>query len=299
VAPTDELADALAAASGAAVESLRPVGGGDINEAFRAELADGRAVFVKTRAGAAAGEYEAEAAGLRWLGEGEIVRVPEVVAIGGGEEAAGGPAFLALAWVEPGRLSADGAEEFGRALAAMHALGAPAHAWLPGVEAGGRQRIGSLGLEATPGTEWAEVYARQRLLPLARMASEQGSLGPDGVAAVERVCERIAELAGPPEPPARLHGDLWSGNLHADERGRGWLIDPSAQGGHREMDLAMLRLFGAPSERIFAAYEETAPLAAGAAERVGLWQLQPLLVHAVLFGGHYGAAATRTAAGYA
>ena len=301
MATTTELADALAAAAGAAVESLRPVGGGDINEAYRAQLADGRVVFVKTRAAATAGEYEAEAAGLRWLGEGEVVRVPEVVAVGGGEKEGhgGGPAFLALAWVEPGRLSADGAEEFGRALAAMHALGAPAHAWLPGVEAGGRQRIGSLGLEAIPGADWVEVYAHQRLLPLARMAAEQGSLGPDGVAAVERVGARIVELAGPPEPPARLHGDLWSGNLHADGRGRGWLIDPSAQGGHREMDLAMLRLFGAPSERIFAAYEEAAPLAAGAAERVGLWQLQPLLVHAVLFGGHYGAAATRIAAGYA
>ena len=106
-------------------------------------------------------------------------------------------------------------------------------------------------------------------------------------------------MPGPPEPPARLHGDLWSGNVLADADGRAWLIDPSAYGGHREVDLAMLRLFGAPSERIFAAYEEVAPLAAGWEERVRLWQLLPLLVHAVLFGGSYRGAAERAARHYA
>lgn len=314
--PAPELSEALAAATGAAVETLRPLGGGDINEAYAAELDDGRRLFVKTRSGADPGEYAAEAAGLRWLGEGGLMRVPGVVAVGGMAQEVGAgarkgdgsrerpgrgndPPFLALEWVAPGRLGSHGAEEFGAALARMHELGAPAHAWLPGTGAGGEQRIGSLGLAAVPGESWPEVYAGQRLLPLARMAFDQGSLGTDGVEAIEGVCARIGELAGPPEPPARLHGDLWSGNLHADDRGRGWLIDPSAQGGHREMDLAMLRLFGTPSERIFSAYEEVAPLADAHADRVGLWQLQPLLVHAVLFGGHYGAAATRTAAGYA
>ena len=116
---------------------------------------------------------------------------------------------------------------------------------------------------------------------------------------MERVCERLDELAGAPEPPARLHGDLWSGNVMADSRGRPWLIDPSAYGGHREVDLAMLRLFGAPSARVFAAYEEVAPLAPGWEQRVELWQLLPLIVHAVLFGGSYRGAAERIARRYA
>lgn len=102
---------------------------------------------------------------------------------------------------------------------------------------------------------------------------------------------RIDALAGPDEAPARLHGDLWGGNVLGTA-----LIDPAAHGGHRETDLAMLRLFGGPSERCFAAYAEVAPLADGHRERVGLWQLQPLLVHAILFGGSYGAAVERTAA---
>jgi fructosamine-3-kinase len=272
------------------VRDARAVAGGDINEAYAVELADGGRAFVKTRSGADAGEYEAEAAGLRWLAEGEVA-VPAVLAVGTG------PRFLALRWVEPGRLSGPGAEELGRGLAATHALGAPAHGWLPGEL--DRQRIGSLALPTTPGEEWPSVYARQRLLPLARMARERGALDADGAAAVATVCERISELAGPPEPPARLHGDLWAGNVHADADGRPWLIDPSAHGGHRELDLAMLRLFGTPGgERTFAAYEDVHPLSDGHRDRVELWQLQPLLVHAVLFGGHYGAAAERAARRY-
>lgn len=120
----------------------------------------------------------------------------------------------------------------------------------------------------------------------------------EGCEAVERVCGRQAELYGPAEPPSRLHGDLWSGNVMSDREGRPWLIDPAAYGGHREVDLAMLRLFGAPSPRVFAAYEEVAPLAAGWRDRVELYQLLPLLVHTLLFGGSYAAAAERAARRY-
>jgi fructosamine-3-kinase len=286
------IADALERGLGAPVDGLHPVGGGDINDAYGAELRSGERLFVKTRPDADPDEYVAEAAGLRWLAEGGEVRVPEVIAVGAEED----PPFLALEWVEPGRLSKDGAEAFGRGLAQLHARGAPAHGWLPGEE--GEQRIGSLRLQSAPTETWAELYAEQRLRPLAAMAFEGGALERSGLEAVESVCERIDSLAGPAEPPARLHGDLWSGNVHSDRDGQAWLIDPSAHGGHRELDLAMLRLFGAPSERAFGAYEEQAPLAAGHEERVELWQLQPLLVHAVLFGGHYGQAAEAAAGSY-
>ena len=128
-----------------------------------------------------------------------------------------------------------------------------------------------------------------------RAAADRAALPPGGAAAIEAVIERLPELAGPPEPPARLHGDLWGGNVLASAGGRPYLIDPAAYGGHREVDLAMLRLFGGAAPRTLAAYEEVHPLAAGHERRVPLYQLFPLLVHAVLFGGSYGASAVRAA----
>jgi fructosamine-3-kinase len=267
------------------------VGGGDINEAFRVRTADGSDAFVKTRADAAPGEYAAEAAGLRWLAEPGALRTPRVLSIDDGH--------LALEWVEPGRLDARGIEELGRGLAATHAAGAPRFGGLVQSNGGEPARFGSLALSNDPTDDWPTFYAERRLRSLAKLAGERGALSGGGVRAVEGVCERIAELCGPPEPPARLHGDLWSGNVMADVEGRPWLIDPSAYGGHREVDLAMLRLFGAPSARVFSAYEEVAPLAAGWEERVELYQLLPLLVHALLFGGSYRGAAERIAVSYA
>ncbi|HEX4562988.1 MAG TPA: fructosamine kinase family protein [Solirubrobacteraceae bacterium] len=268
---------------------IRRVGGGDINEAFHVVLEDGSAAFVKTRAQAVPGEYATEAAGLEWLAQAGTVRVPRVLAIDEG--------YLALEWVARGTLSADGAEEFGRGLAGLHAAGAPHFGAPP--NASGQPRFGSLALSNEPTDDWPTFYSERRLRPLARIGSERNVLSPVGVADVESVCERMRELCGPPEPPARLHGDLWHGNVMAGEDGVAWLIDPSAYGGHREVDLAMLRLFGAPSERVFSSYEEVAPLADGAPDRVGLYQLLPLLVHALLFGGSYVRAAEQMAARYA
>jgi fructosamine-3-kinase len=275
---------AMSLPAGASV--VARVGGGDINEAYRVTLADGSDAFVKTRVDAEAGEYAAEAAGLRWLAEPGALRTPRVLDVG--------TDYLALEWIEPGRLSSAGAEELGRGLAATHTAGAPAFGL-----AGAGASFGSLALSNEPTADWPSFYAERRLRPLARIAGQRGALSAAGVAAVERVADRMAALAGPPEPPSRLHGDLWSGNVMADAQGRAWLIDPSTYGGHREVDLAMLRLFGTPSERIFDAYEELAPLADGWQERVELYQLLPLLVHAGLFGGSYRGAAERVASRYA
>ena len=248
--------------------------------------------FRKSRPDATRADFEMEAAGLLWLGEAEGIRVPEVLGIGGD------PGWLELELIVPGRLSESGAEELGLALAGMHALGAPHHGALPPGAPDSTLRLGLLGVELAPADSWPELYAGQFLTPLSRLARDGGSLGEGDARAVASVCERIEDLAGEAEPPARLHGDLWSGNVLAGEDGLAWLIDPAAYGGHREIDLAMLRLFGAPSERIFAAYEEAAPLADGHAERIPLWQILPLLVHAVLFGGSYGASAGRAARTY-
>jgi fructosamine-3-kinase len=299
------LADAVAAATGRRVVATRRAAGGSINEAWALELEGGARAFVKTRAGALAGEYATEAAGLRWLADGGVA-VPEVLAVGDGDgDGDGAVRFLALGWIDEGRLDAAGAEALGRGLAALHAAGAPAFgAPPPGAPAGedgevAPMRIGELRIPNEPAADWPSFYAQRRLAPLARLAAERGALGTTGQRAVERVCERIGELAGPAEPPARLHGDLWGGNVLAGADGRARLVDPAAYGGHREIDLAMLRLFGTPAQSVFDAYEEAAPLAAGHGDRVELWQLFPLLVHAALFGGSYGDAAERAARRYA
>jgi fructosamine-3-kinase len=281
----------LAAALGEEVVGLEPVPGGDLNAAYRATLAGGRRVFVKTSPDAAPGAYTAEAAGLRWLGAAGALPVPEVLAVD--------ERWLALAWVD-GRGPLDEAA-LGRGLAQLHRAGAQRHGSLPG--AGGSDSapyvLGPLTLPNAPRDAWPAFYAESRLLPLTRMAAQRGALDAAGVRAVEAVVARIDELAGPPEPPARLHGDLWSGNVHAGAGGRPWLIDPAAYGGHREIDLAMLSLFGSPSAAFGAAYDEVWPRADGHRERVALHQLLPLLVHAVLFGGGYGASARRAAERYA
>jgi fructosamine-3-kinase len=284
------LAEALAAGTGRAVAGARRVGGGDINDAWALELEGGGRAFVKTRDDAPAGEYAAEAAGLRWLAEARALRVPEVLALGDGAD---GPRFLALEWVDEGRLSPLGQEELGRGLAALHAAGAASF--------GGERplHLGRLRLPGEPTDDWPSFYTECRVRPLLRRAAGSGALSESAVRAVERVCDRLPALAGPPEPPARLHGDLWSGNVLAGADGRPWLIDPAAYGGHREVDLAMLQLFGTPDPRVLGAYDEVHPRAAGHEDRVALWQLFPLLVHAVLFGGSYGAAVERAARRYA
>ena len=271
----------MAAACGRAVSGLRRVGGGDINDAFLASLDGGGRAFVKTRADAPPGEYEGEAAALRWLGEPGALGVPEV--LGASDD------VLVLEWLDEG--PAGDEADLGRGLAIVHAAGAAAF--------GGAQplRIGPLELPNDPLPDWPSFYAERRLRPLAARARDRGALSAAGARAVEDVCDRIAEPAGPPEPPARLHGDLWSGNV-LWSGGRPYVIDPIAYGGHREVDLAMLRLFGSPGPRLLAAYEDVAPLAGGHEDRVPLYQLFPLLVHAVLFGGGYGASAERAARRY-
>jgi fructosamine-3-kinase len=239
-------------------------------------LDDGTEVVVKAGEPSA---IAAEAAGLRWLAEPGVVGVPEVLGTSAGR--------MVSTQVPEGRPDPDAAARLGRGLAALHAAGAPAfgspppggpvHAW-----------IGDAEMVNETGEHWPSWYAEHRVLPYARRARDRGTFSADDVAVVERACARFDAVAGPAEPPARLHGDLWTGNV-LWAGGQGWVIDPAAHGGHRETDLAMLALFGAPQlDTILAAYDEAAPLTEGWRDRVGLHQLFPLLVHTVLFGGGYG-----------
>jgi fructosamine-3-kinase len=258
---------------GTAVVATTPVPGGDICTATRVRLSDGGSVLVKTRPHAPADFFRTEAEGLRWLAAAEGAAVPAVLAA---EDDC-----LILEWVEAGRPSPEAAERLGRDLSLTHAGGAPVF----GTGSGTDGYIGTLPLPNRPAESWPEFYATRRVLPYLKLAVDRGGISPADADAVERVVRRIGDLAGPDEPPARLHGDLWSGNLIWGQDGRVRLVDPAAYGGHRETDLAMLALFGCPQlERVLAAYQEVSPLADGWEDRVPLHQLFPLLVHACLFG---------------
>ena len=137
------------------------------------------------------------------------------------------------------------------------------------------------------------------MLPYLKLARDRGAVSEAEAGLVEGVIGKLTALL-PEEPPARLHGDLWNGNVLWGQEGRVWLIDPAAYGGHRELDLAMLALFGLPHlPRVLEAYQERRPLADGWEDRLPLHQLFPLLVHAALFGGGYGTRAAEAAARYA
>ncbi|WP_239116192.1 fructosamine kinase family protein [Planotetraspora kaengkrachanensis] len=238
---------------------------------------DGRRLFVKKGA-----DFTAEAAGLRWLAEPAAVVVPEVVEADGDT--------LVLEWIETAPATAAAAERFGHELAALHAAGAE------GFGAPWPGSIAELPMGNGPAPDWPTFYTSQRVLPFVRQARDAGGLSAADVDLVEEACDRVKEVSGPAEPPARIHGDLWNGNLlwtapsgRGDSGpGRVALVDPAAHGGHRETDLAMLALFGAPHlATILGAYREAAPPADGWRERVPLHQLHPLAVHVCLYGDAY------------
>jgi fructosamine-3-kinase len=288
----EQLRSAIAYALDAEVIDAHSVAGGDVARSYRVELADGRVVFAKTHSDPPPGFFVTEAAGLRWLRETGAVAVPDVLAVsdGSGPDAGGPTALLVLEWIDEDRGATTDEHAFGRALANLHRAGAPCF----GRE--DRRPTGSRSLPNDPTDSWAEFYADRRLRPLVRMARDANAVDEGVLADIERISGNLASMGGAQEPPARLHGDLWAGNRIVDRNRRSWLIDPAAHGGHREFDLAMMRLFGGFGDAAFAAYHDEFPLADGWEQRVPLHQLAPLLVHAVKFGGAYRAAVANAVA---
>ncbi|MFV0457701.1 MAG: fructosamine kinase family protein [Actinomycetales bacterium] len=273
---------------GLGVCATSPVHGGDIATALRLETADGP-LFLKWLANPSPGLFEREASGLRVLAahRPQNLRVPRVVR----EHRQG----LVLEWIPQGPRSDATEAELGRGLAGLHRASNETFGAVDSSLAG---YLGSAPVDLTPTTTWSEFFVHRRVLPLVARAVEMGRINPDALALAERLAVRADELCGPPERPALLHGDLWAGNRLVDSGGVNWLIDPACHWGHREYDLAMMHLFGGFGPECFAAYDEAFALAPGWQERVDWYQVPPLLVHAILFGGGYGASAMRALARY-
>lgn len=260
---------------GLGVAAMVPLGGGDVAEAYRVLLDDSTTVFAKTKPGAVDGFFTTEATGLDWLRDTQTVAVPQVIAV------ADDPPVLVQQWIDQGDPTVSTEADLGRSLAALHQTRAACFGRQD------RRSTGSRGLPNEPCSSWTEFFPSQRLLPLARLAQDSGALPEESIAELEHVALSVDRYGGTDEPPSILHGDLWAGNRLVSIGGASWLIDPAAHGGHREFDLAMMRLFGGFGWECFEAYQDVFPLADGWKQRIPLHQLAPLVVHAIKFGSSY------------
>ena len=279
-----KLGAAVGAALGGTVAAARPLAGGDINQAYEVVLEGGQRVFIKSNPRSPRGMFAAEARGLAWLAEAGALRTPRVLAA---SEPDATTQFLALELVGSAAPRRDFDERLGRGLAALHRHGAPRFGLDHDNFVGRLPQDNGADASTSTSTGWAAFYQTRRLEAQLRRAVDGGLASSRMRGGFDRLFAALPDLVGPEEPPSRLHGDLWGGNLLVDDAGAPCLIDPAVYGGHREIDLAMMRLFGGFGARVFDAYDEAWPLAAGHEERVGLYQLYPLMVHVNLFGGGY------------
>ena len=246
-------------------------------------------VHRKARAGAPSGFFACEAAGLRWVRAADAVPVVEVLDVA--ED------HLDLVRLEPAPASPRAARDLGRGLAALHdagadAFGAPPDGWSGDGFFGPLEH--PLPMASGRYASWGAFLAECRLLPLTSELRRSSSVDATTLDGLARLADRLRSGAlDDDDTPARLHGDLWSGNVVWTAQGA-TLIDPAAHGGHRETDLAMLALFGLPFlDETLAGYQEVHPLRAGWRGRMGLHQVYPVGVHALLFGGGYAAQLAR------
>lgn len=261
--------------------AVRGVPGGCISETARIDTSLGHSFFLKWSAGnAPQGMFAAEAHALGRLADARSLRVPAVIAIG---EQAGHP-WLLLEWLEPGDATRATWERLGAGLAALHRTTDARFGW------SADNFIGTLHQPNAPAATWPEFWRERRLRPQLELALASGAFGS---AEAKRFDALLAELddilavAGV-DGPSLLHGDLWSGNLYVTAAHEPALIDPSSYFGHREVDLAMTRLFGGFDARFLDAYRNAWPVEPGFDRlRCPVYQLYYLLVHVNLFGGSY------------
>lgn len=253
-----------------------PVSGGDINQAFRLDTDCGR-FFLKYQTHARAfAMFQAEVQGLTALSEAKALPVPDVLHC----EATPEGSFLLLSFLDTASPAQQSWELLGQGLAQLHRHSAPTF----GFHAD--NFIGTLPQSNRNHASWADFYAAERLLPQAQLAFDTDLLDIKGLHQVECLCKQLEDRC-PAEAPSLLHGDLWKGNVLFVVGGQPYLIDPAIAFAHREMDLAMARLFGGFSEVFFRAYEATLPIEPGFQERLPVYQLYYLLVHVNLFGRAY------------
>ena len=263
---------AIAEKEGFFLRNISSLPGGDINGVFLLDTSEGKKVIKVNEANRYPGMFQAEKEGLEALKNSETVDVPAVLGLG----TAGNITYILLEYKAKAPQKPDFWEQFAKDLAALHQKTAPQF----GFQAS--NYIGSLPQHNGKHPTAAEFYIEERLEPQLKMALENGF----SFQKLERSLKHISE-AIPQEAPALLHGDLWNGNFITNEQGLPCFIDPAVSYGPREMDLAMMKLFGGFPEEVYLKYDEIFPLQDGFSERLPLWQLYYLLVHLNIFGSSY------------
>ncbi|MDT0641473.1 fructosamine kinase family protein [Zunongwangia sp. F363] len=268
-----EIINAAGEAHGFSVKNTTPLSGGDINDVFLIETGSADKLVIKINDAARyPGMFEAEKAGLDALRKSGIIKVPKTLHRGEVEE----QSYLILEFLEAGKKSSDFWKIFGKQMAELHKVSAENF----GFETD--NYIGSLPQYNSAENSAADFYVNQRLEPQFKMAKDRGyDLGNK-----DNFLKNCSGII-PDEAPALIHGDLWNGNYMTSTYGMPVLIDPAVAFAPREMDLAMMKLFGGFDARMFQAYHKHFPLAEGFEERVPLWQLYYLLVHLNIFGSRY------------
>jgi len=256
------------------IAELKSVSGGDINEAYHIKTSD-KDLFIKlNKPDLFPGMFNAEMLGLKLLHELSDFVIPKPLFSGKTPECD----FLIMDWVD---LTSHGDwKKFGKTLAEMH---------LRTHEKFGlnhQNYIGSLQQDNTFEQTWSEFYTNRRLNPLCKKAYDNGQIDAPMLKAFEKLYQRLDEIY-PIESPSLLHGDLWSGNRAFTSDNIPCIYDPAVYYGHREMDLAMTKLFGGFPDEMYQAYQQSYPLESGWKNRIPIGQLFPLLVHVILFGGGY------------
>ncbi len=256
--------------------------GGCINNAVRLRTAAGD-FFLKWNEQAAENMFAAEAEGLRILRNNGSVRIPEVLGQGKVE----GSYYLLLEYISSSKPSAGYWESLGHSLAQMHGQSREQH----GLEHD--NYIGRLPQNNELKDSWVDFFIEKRLQVQLGLAIYNGLVEPAFAERYKKLYPKLPELL-PEEPPALLHGDLWSGNVMIGAEGQPCLIDPAVYYGHREMELAFTELFGGFDSRFYAAYQETKPLEEGYIERKAIYNIYPLMVHVNMFGTSYLSGVERT-----
>ena len=258
------------------VSEVTRVEGGDINQTFIILTSKGK-FFLKLNSALFGHDFfEKEARGLATLANAGALKVPRPLFDGKFHQ----QIYLVMEYLEKGTAGTDFWRDFGRSIASLHRNSAEQY----GLDY--NNYIGKIHQQNNHCSGFAEFYASQRIMPLVNKALKHKMLQPADINTAEKLCAKFSHII-PEEKPALLHGDLWKGNFMVAANGHAAVFDPAIYYGHREMDLAMTKLFGGFDNDFYKAYDEAYPLQPGFEERTEILQLYPLLVHLLLFGGPY------------